>query len=161
MALGARSKSFTALQAKTTLSEEDALEAVRRATALEGERGVGKVDGKMKKGRVRVLIAQEDERMMSLKVAMDQSQPGNLAFDAMAQPLPEGGTRLKVGGLTRAQVMQSKLLGFIPTGPGTIIHFGFYKQFLEQVEAEVLAEDPEAEVTIGIYEEAVLHETGP
>lgn len=161
MALTARSKSFTALRAKTSLSEEEALEAVRRATALEGERGVGKVDGKVTKGRLRALIEAESETAMSLKVAMDQSQPGNLAFDAVVEALPEGWTGLQVGGLTRAQVMQSKILGLIPTSPGTIIHFGFYKRFLERVEAELLAEDPEADVTIGIHEETVAYETGP
>ena len=159
--MSARSKSFTALQATTSLSVEEALDGVRRATRLEGERGIGKVEGQLKKGPLRVLIAEESETGLSLKVAMDQSQRGNLAFDATAEPADGGSTRLQVGGLTHCQVIQSKLFGLIPMGPDSIVHFGFYRKFLDRVSEELLAEDPEATVTIGIYEEEVLRETGP
>jgi hypothetical protein len=114
---------------------------------------VGKVEGKWQKGSNQVLIHEDGETVLTLKVAMDQSQRGNLSFQARAEDLDEGGgTRLQVGGLTDFQVIQNKLLGLIPVGPGSIVHFGFYKRFLDRVKHELLAIDPNAEVGIGVQE---------
>jgi hypothetical protein len=148
---GGNPKSATALRANTALPAEAAIGAVRRATELRGEGGLGKVGGKWQKGSLKVLIDSEEGTSMMLKVAMDQAQRGNLSFAASADGA-ETGSELRVGPLIHYQSMQSKLLGFIPIGPASIIHFGFYQSFLERVREELLGEDPGAEITIGIPE---------
>jgi hypothetical protein len=146
-------KSLTALVADTDLSTAEALDAVRAATDLVGERGVGKVEGRWQKGNNRILIDEDTATYLTLKVAMDERQKGNLSFPAVAEASEQGHTTLTVGGLLTHQVMQTKLLGFIPIGPGTIIHFGFYRQFLDRVREDLLKRDPNAQVKIGIYDD--------
>lgn len=148
MAVG-KARSATALRASSGLSAQAATEAVRRASTLRGEGGLGKVGGKWQKGSLRVLIDSDQGTSMTLKVAMDQSQRGTLSFAASADPT-ESGSELRVGGLIHYQAIQSKLLGFIPIGPASIVHFGFYERFLERVREELLGEDSEAEIAIGI-----------
>jgi hypothetical protein len=147
----ASKKSLTGLKVNTAVSPSDALGAVRSATALEGERGVAKVQGKWQKGSLRVLIDQDAGTYLELKVAADQSQRGNLTFPAVAERVDAGYTILTVGGLLGYQVMQTKILGLIPVGPGSIIHYGFYIKFLERVRQEMLALDPDSKSDIGIF----------
>jgi hypothetical protein len=78
----ANKKSLTGLKMQTTVSPSDALDAVRSATALRGERGVAKVQGKWQKSNLQVLIDEDTDTYLNLKVAADQSQRGNLTFSA-------------------------------------------------------------------------------
>jgi len=147
----ANKKSLTGLKVQTTVSPSDALDAVRSATALRGERGVAKVQGKWQKSNLQVLIDQDAGTHLYLKVAADQSQRGNLTFLASAEQLDAGRTTLTVGGLLNYQVMQTKILGLIPVGPGSIIHYGFYVKFLERVRQEMLTLDPDSDGAIGVF----------
>jgi hypothetical protein len=147
----ANKKSLTGLKMQTTVSPSDALDAVRSATALRGERGVAKVQGKWQKSNLQVLIDEDTDTYLNLKVAADQSQRGNLTFSANAERTDGGQTTLTVGGLLHYQVMQTKIFGLVPVGPGSIIHYGFYVEFLERVEQEMLALDPRSDGFIGVF----------
>jgi len=140
----ASKKSRTGLKVQSTVSPSEALDAVRSATALRGERGVAKIQDKWQRGSLQVLIDQDAGTYLDLKVAADQSQRGSLTFPATAERINNDQTTLTVGGLLDYQVLQTKLLGLIPVGPGSIIHYGFYMKFLERVRQEMLALDPDS-----------------
>jgi hypothetical protein len=55
---------------------------------------------------------------------------------------------VQVGGLDRYKTSQSRIFGFIPSGPKMILGYDPYKRFLSEVENRLRALDPTVNVTV-------------
>jgi hypothetical protein len=112
---------------------------------------VGKVEGKWQKGSNQVFIHEDGDTVLTLKWRWIRAR-GDLSFQARAEELNGGGTRLQVGA-DRLPGNSDQAPGADPIGPDSIVHFGSYKKFLDRVSQELLVIDSSAQVSIEVHEE--------
>lgn len=151
MAITAKARSLTALNATTALKPADTLAIVKQAAEQVKDTGFGRADGKFVKSEVRPRVMEEHADWLRLMIGSGLAESPWTIFSAVAEPTAEG-TKLRVGGLEKYRIFQTKWLGLIPSGPATIFHFGLYKRYLKEIAAQLEAVDPAAVTSIGVPE---------
>jgi hypothetical protein len=151
MAITAKARSLTALTATVALNPAEALEIVKQAAEQVKEPGFGRADGKFIKTEVRVRIQEEHPDWLALMIGSERTTKPATTFSAVAEAA-DGGTSLRVGGLEKYRIFQTKFLGLIPSGPASITHFHLYRRFLKEVASRLEAGDPAAVVSVGVPE---------
>jgi len=149
MAITAKSRALTALQATTALKPADTLAIVKQAAEAITETGIGRKDGKLSKTEVRVRVRGEQDGRLELMIGSEHTTSPGITFSAEAVPADDD-VALRVGGLETYRTFQTKTFGLIPTGPATILHFGLYKRFLKEAARRLEAADPSATTALGV-----------
>lgn len=150
MALTTAARVQTALNGTTSLSVTGALAIVKAVAEEVKETGHGRKDGKWVKSEVRPRITEDHGHWLRIDIGSGWENARTWTeFTAIAEPR-DGRTALRVGGLEKYRILQSKFLGLIPTSPATIFHFGLYKRYLQAISAQLAASDPEAVITVGV-----------
>jgi hypothetical protein len=149
MAVTAKTRSRTALRATTTLKPAEALAVVKQAATQAKGGGMSLMTSGVVNAGAQVHIEQESPDRLALSITSGKRLVELCTFSAVAHA---GGrkTTLTVGGLATYKTSQSRMLGIIPMGPASIPGFSLYKRFLDAVEAQLLAADPEATVSVAV-----------
>ncbi len=155
-AITAGARARTALTADTALGAAEVLEIVKEVAEEVGTTGRGWHDGQFVKSEVRPRVIEEGAGRMRLGIGTGwegwENAKATAVFSTVTGTAADGRTTLRVGGLERYRIMQSKFLGLIPSGPAMIFHYGSYKRYLGEVKAELEARDATATVLIGVPE---------
>jgi hypothetical protein len=150
MAVTTAARVQTALHATTDLSVDDAVAIVKKVAEEVMETGRGRKEGKWVKSEVRPRVTEDHGTWVRMEIGSGwETSSAWTVFTAVAEPV-DGRTALRIGGLEKYRIFQSKFLGLIPSGPATIFHFGLYKRYLQAVSTQLRASDPGAVVTIGV-----------
>jgi hypothetical protein len=142
----AAAQATTALRATTNLEPSAALALVRRTCdSFKGTTSLRFVGALEAGAKVQV----EQEHPDRLELSMSGSK-GHMELCTFAATTTEadGQTLLQIGGLATYKTSQARLLYVIPFGPKRIYGFVPYEAFLQEVAAELRANDPSVEVSI-------------
>ena len=149
MAMTAMVRAGTALRATTTLEPAAVLALVRRATGAVKGGGASLLTSGVQNLGAQAHVEHERPDWLTLSITSGKRLVELCTFSASVD-VRNGRTSLRVGGLETYKTSQSRLFYLIPTGPKSIAGFSPYKRFLDQVAAELRANDTGAEISIGI-----------
>jgi hypothetical protein len=149
MALTATMRAQTALRARTELEPAVALALVKRAAGAVKGGGASLLTSGVQNLGAGVHVEHELPDSLALSITSGKRLVELCTFSASVK-VEDGETRLRVGGLETYKTNQPKVFGFIPAAPKSIAGFSPYKRFLDQVAADLKAQDSKAQVLLGI-----------
>lgn len=148
MAVTAKARSQTALQASTSLEPEAVLALVKQAAGAVRGGGASLLTSGVQNLGAETHVEQESPTGLRLSITSGKRLMELCTFSAVVQA-KDGRTTLRIGGLETYKTSQPRLFYLIPTGPKSIAGFSPYKRLLEQVATQLRATDTSAAITIG------------
>lgn len=149
MAVTAKARSQTALQATTSLEPRAVLALVKRGTGAAKGGGASLLTSGIQNLGAEAHVEQEGADALRLSITSGKRLLELCTFSATVTA-ENGQTALRIGGLETYKTSQPRLLYFIPTGPKSIAGFSPYKRFLMHVAADLRANDSAANISIGV-----------
>jgi hypothetical protein len=149
MDVTAAARAKTTLRATTTLEPAAALAVVKRAAGAVKGGGASLLTSGVVNLGAEVHIEREQPDGLALSITSGKRLVELCTFSASVE-VDDGHTCLRVGGLQTYKTSQPRMFGFIPSGPKSILGFSPYKRFLDQLGAELHAQDSHAEILIGV-----------
>jgi hypothetical protein len=149
MAITAKSRASLRLSCTTSLSPNDTLECVRRATDDVHGGGSSLLTSGVRNIGAQIHVEEYTTTGLGLSITSGKRLLELCTFNAHVQET-EGRTRLLVGGLATYKTTQEKLFFFIPIGPKAIAGISPYKRFLDAVSAQLTAKDGNAAIDISV-----------
>jgi hypothetical protein len=148
MAVTAKARAQTALQATTSLELAAVLALIKQATGAVKGGGASLLTSGVQNLGAQVHVEHEQPDRLRLSITSGKRLVELCTFSA-AVKAENGHTVLRIGGLETYKTSQPRLFYLIPSGPKSIAGFSPYKRFLEHVAAELRANDSAANVSVG------------
>jgi hypothetical protein len=151
-AVTATNRAKRRLQATTALAAPDVLGLVKQSTESAKGGGASLLTSGIANVGARVHVEVEGPAALGLSITSGKRVVELCSFTARVAPGEGGATVLTVGGLESYKTSQPRVLGFIPSGPKSILGYDLYKRYLDGLARAIQSADASAQVVVAVPE---------